>query len=119
MTRFEDGPAHGQVLSLSRATIFLRVVEENGVFDALDQPEDTPKPGEKIYAYQCAEYHGTAFVDGTDKETGRRKGWRSAMATYRVVQNQPTDAEMRSTFGWQKWCKEEATRQNLNYAGKE
>jgi hypothetical protein len=111
MVIFLDGPAKGQVLSLSRATVFLRVVHDNKTWDALDQLDDTPKPDERIFAYQCSEYKGCAFIDGTGKDG--RTGWRTAIASYQLVKDQPTDAEMRSTFGWQKWCEAEAERQGL------
>ncbi len=123
MTTFEDGPAKGQTLMLHRATIFLRVVVDDKasgmLWDALDQPDDVPKATEKLYAYQCTGVRGSAFVDGRDPKTGKRFGNRVPITSYKLVKPQPTDAEMRSTFGWQKWCKEEADRQKLNYQGKE
>jgi len=54
MTTFEDGPAKGQHLSLQRAPKFLRVVEDGGKWDALDQPTDEPRPGETLYAYRIS-----------------------------------------------------------------
>jgi hypothetical protein len=120
MTRFEDGPAKGQVLTLRRAAIFLRVVrDENGAWDALDQLDDTAKPDETLFAYQCVGNIGSAFIDGKDPVTGRRMGYRAMIASYRFVPDQPTDAEMRSTFGWQKWCQAEAERQHLDKVQKE
>lgn len=112
MTTFVDGPAQGQSLMLSRAAIFLRVVELNGVWDGLDQPEDAPAARENVYAYQIVEYKGHCFIDGQDK-SGKRTGWRAAIASFRLVTNQPTDTEMRSTFGWRKWCEAEAERQKI------
>jgi len=53
MTTFKDGPAKGQTLMLRRAQMFLRVVQDpKGTWDALDQPDDTPKPEERLYAYR-------------------------------------------------------------------
>jgi hypothetical protein len=81
-------------------------------WDALDQIDDAPTVDEKLYAYQICGPIGTIFLDGKDK-SGKRIGRSEIMATYRLVGNQPTDAEMRSTFGWKKWCKEEADRQGI------
>lgn len=54
MTRFEDGPAAGVNLSLRRAPMFLRVVQNNqtGEWDALDQLDDTPEKNETIFVYK-------------------------------------------------------------------
>lgn len=52
MTTFVDGPAKGKNLSLKRAPRFLRVVCEGSTWDALDQPDDTPKETEKLFAYE-------------------------------------------------------------------
>ena len=51
MITFFDGPAAGQVLACRRAPVFLRVVKSRTKWDALDQPGDTPNPGEHLYAY--------------------------------------------------------------------
>jgi hypothetical protein len=62
MTTFLDGPAKGQCLSLRRSPELLRVVELNGKWDALDQPEDEPKPGEKVHIYRLVEHLGSAML---------------------------------------------------------
>lgn len=53
MTRFIDGPAEGQSLSLKRAPVFLRVVfnHTTETWDALDRLEDEPELGEDVHVY--------------------------------------------------------------------
>lgn len=98
MTKFEDGPAKGQVLMLKRAARFLRVTEEKGKWDALDQPEDCPRPGEKIYAYEVFGEVGAAFVDGAKFHA------LVPIANYRFVEPQPPDDVMRNNLIWCQWC---------------
>lgn len=99
MTTFVDGPAKGQRLRLKRAARFLRVVEANGKWDALDQVTDSPRPEEKLYAYEITGQPGMMHVDAA----GGRSGW-YPIASYRIGTDQPADAEMRITEGWQQWC---------------
>ncbi len=100
MTKFTDGPAAGLVLSLRRAPIFIRVVvDQRGEMDALDQLDDTAKPGEKIYAYELAEKSpGHVHLN----RGGGKSGY-YAMATYRFLPEQPRDDEMRTTDAWRAW----------------
>ena len=99
MTTFEDGPAKGQHLMLKCAARFLRVVEANGTWDALDQPTDTPRPEEKLYAYEIAGQPGMCHLN-----CGRGRGGWYPIASYRFVKDQPPDAEMRSAEAWSRWC---------------
>ena len=105
MTRFVDGPAKGKVLMLRRAPRFLRVTEEAGQFDALDQLDDQPKPTEKLYAYEITGTAGYAFVDGP-KCRGRY-----AIASYHLVPQQPADEDMRTIARWHDWCVNAAKQQ--------
>ena len=107
MTKFSDGPAAGIALMLKRAPVFLRVVEKSGKFDALDQLDDVPEPGEKLSAYTLASMPGMAFVDGT-KCRGAYP-----IATYQMVAEQPTDEAMRDTTKWAKWCEENGKKHPL------
>lgn len=102
MTRFQDGPAKGQVLMLRRAAMFLRVTEAAGKFDALDQLGDTPAPNEKLYAYAIAEQPAMSFV----RMSGGRGG-AYPIATYKFVTPQPTDAEMRGEDAWAAWTQKQ------------
>ena len=100
MTRFDNGPAKGQTLMLKRAARFLRVTEEAGKFDALDQLCDEPRSTEKLYAYEITKFSGTCHV----RMSGGRGGF-YAMATYHFVEPQPTDAEMRTETAWDAWVR--------------
>jgi hypothetical protein len=103
MTTFTNGPADGQILMISRAPHFLRVVESAGEFDALDQLDDKPTPEEAIHVYEIVGQPGMAFVDGTDPKTGKRFGRRVCIATYNYV-GEVSDARIRETEDWKAWC---------------
>lgn len=111
MTRFVDGPAKGKTLMLKRAARFLRVVEENGQFDALDQLHDTPSAGERIYAYEITAMPGHAFVDFGGK--AKKASGCYVIAEYRFVTEQPTDTEMRDGIQWHKWFVAHPQRDDL------
>ena len=107
MTTFEDGPAKGQHLMLQRAPRFLRVVEAHGKWDALDLPTDTPNPEEKLYAYQVGSYLGMCHLN-----RGRGRGGFYPIASYRYVNAQPADGEMRTSEAWARWCSAQPTTNN-------
>lgn len=108
MITLQDGPAHDVKLFLERAPFLLRVVLSNqGEWDALDQTTDGPSDDEHVFVYWIRPAPvGRAHYDGT--RNGKRAGWFSMMATYDYCPYQPTDAEMRTTEAWDKWC--EATK---------
>lgn len=83
---------------LKRSAYFLRVVECKGVFDALDQLNDSPRPEERLYAYRIVGKPGMAFVDGP-KVRGCYP-----IAIYEFIPEQPTDDQMRSSDAWHNWC---------------
>jgi hypothetical protein len=103
MTRFQDGPAKGQTLMLNRAPRFLRVVEKGGKFDALDQLDDKPEAGEKIYAYEIVGEPGSIHIN-----RGGGRGGFYTMGEYKLVAEQPTDAQMRTLQAWRGWCEKTA-----------
>lgn len=106
MTHFEDGPAKGQTLMLKRAPHFLRVVETDGTWDALDQLDDQPEPQEKIYAYRRVGKPGMVHIN-----TGRKNhGGFFSMAAYRFYSEQPADSQMRDSEQWQQWCRDKIRR---------
>ena len=109
MTLFDDGPAKGKGLTLQRSPVLLRVTEKSGNFDALDQLDDTPAPGETIHVYLRVGEPGFCFVDGTDKH-GRRTGYRCAFAHYRLYEHQPSHTEAWDTELWREWCAEQGKR---------
>lgn len=99
MTTFVDGPAQGQCLRLRVAPFFLRVTEEGGKWDALNEWEDTPRPGEKLHAYQLVEKPGMCHL----YFGGGKGGW-YAIAKYQFVADQPDDQTMRENARWAHWC---------------
>ena len=102
MITFRDGPAAGQVLTLSRAPVFLRAVRERGTenWDALDLLTDTPRDSEEIVVYRRESEPVTVHISRRPRS---QSGWYQ-MATYRVVDPQPQDAEVRRHESWRKWC---------------
>lgn len=102
MTNFLDGPTKGQYLILKRAPVFLRVTEETGKFDALDQPEDTPKSSEKLHAYRMVGTPGMCYIN-----RGRNGSGMFTVATYQLVETQPDDKTMRDAALWRAWCYEQ------------
>lgn len=104
MTRFDDGPAAGQVLMLKRSPKYLRVVRDKvGTWDALDQLGDSAESTESIWAYELAELRGHAFVDGP-KCHGCYP-----LANYRLALNPPTEEVMRDLNLWELWCEARET----------
>ncbi len=105
MTTFIDGPAMGKTLMLRRAVMLLRVtVNEAGEIDALDQPQDTPKPEEEwIYTYvNTGKRTGNVHV----RYGGNKKHLSGfyVMAEYRLYEQQPPDDVMRDNTQWRAWC---------------
>jgi hypothetical protein len=106
MTTFIDGPACGQRLMLRRAPYFLRVVELNGKWDALDQLADEPEPNEKLYAYEMVGMPSFAFVDFGGKQ--KHLSGCYVFAQYKLVPPQPDDIDMRLTDRWRVWARAHA-----------
>lgn len=104
MTRFEDGPAKGQVLMLKRAPYFLRVTEADGKWDALDQLDDEPSLSERLFAYELMGKPGVVFM---------RPGGTYPAALYRFVERQPTDLQMRDGRAWALWVEGTAAARGL------
>ena len=99
MTTFDDGPARGKCLTLGRLPFFLRVTRDRkGVIDALNESTDTPRADEQLFAYMLTHEPGRAFIDGA-----KFRGLVSC-GNYRLVSDQPTDAEMRDETAWHRWC---------------
>lgn len=111
MTRFLDGPTAGVILSLRRAPLYLRVVRDAaGKWDALDQLDDTPTPGEAVVAvYRLEGTPSVCFIDGVRNR--RRVGWRELMASYRAVGEQPDLDVVRDTAAWRAWCVKEQAKE--------
>lgn len=67
-------------------------------WDALNELKDRPAPQEELHCYTIAEMRGMVFVDGTNIHGCY------AMATYKLMVPQPTDAQMRDDSEWHNWC---------------
>lgn len=114
MSKFLNGPAAGQFLSLGRSPYFLRAVRvPGGKWDALDQLDDTPAPNEEIHVYRIASEPMTAHVDGRDPKTGKRFGRWMSIADYLLHDEQPDDRTARDKAAWQAWCADQAKKINL------
>lgn len=108
MTIFLDGPAANTFstpLLLKRAPHFLRAVQApDGTWDALDQLDDTPKPEETVVAYVMVT--GPRSVHICARGKNNRSGWYQG-GDNRVVEPQPTDAQLRDTTAWRAWVAEQ------------
>lgn len=102
MTRFVDGPAKGQTLMLRNCPAYLRVTQAQGVWDALDLPDDSPTQFEEVWAYKRIGEGGHAFIDFGGKD--RKASGCYAMAEYRFVRAQPPAEMLRNNTLWQYWC---------------
>lgn len=118
MATFIDGPAKGVHVSVSRAPIVLRVVQNpKGKFDCLDKLDDKPEPDEKIFLYMMrGRITSSGFVDGRDPETGKRTGHAFSEAEYTFFSEQPADSDMRTKPAWDGWCKANEERLVEMYA---
>ncbi len=108
MFRFLDGPAAGQELACRSGKILMRaVVNRRGVWDALDQPEDEPRPDEIVYVYVAVPGTSTAVCIRAAKGMG---GFYQG-ADYRILVPQPEPDHVRTRAKWLAWC--ETNRETL------
>lgn len=102
MIVFMDGPAMGQVLTLKRAPVVLRVVCGFGNrWDALDQVDDTAEPDEHIFVYKRRKHPGSYHVKCSKKS---QSGF-FLSAEYRLFEVQPPDDVVRDNDRWSAWCR--------------
>jgi hypothetical protein len=102
MISFVDGPAKGVVLELRRCPLFLRVVQTpSGGWDALDQLDDEPEESETIYVYRRNDEPPPSRIHLCRRGKGL-SGW-FWIAQYSVLDEQPSDSEVRSTDSWRRW----------------
>lgn len=105
MTTFEDGPAKGQCLMLTRAPHFLRVVQvQTTHWDALDQPDDHPRADEKVHVYVMEGTPGWCHINRRGGGGGR-----FTTARYKLYSIQPPDATLRNVLLWRAWCRAQVT----------
>ena len=106
MIEFIDGPAAGQALNLRRAPLYLRVVVSRaGVWDALDMPEDAPKPREAVHVYRRVGDVSRVHLLG--QIGGRKQGWWMVSAKYEFCAEQPADDVARDNARWAAWATEQ------------
>lgn len=100
-----DQPTFKGALTLKRIPKFLRftcvVKDRKHVWDALDQLDDVAMPDEHIVAAVLIE-KGNLHIDKT--VDGRRVGEWITTARYRVIDDGPPDAVLRSNEAWREWC---------------
>jgi hypothetical protein len=118
MIGFVDGPAASETLALRRAPILLRVVRSRqGKWDALDQPDDSPKAGEQIFVYRLAEkptrYH--LCIRGK----GKKEGGFYWSGKYALLPESLADEVLRDTAAWARWCVRNFDRLMPEWAKKE
>lgn len=100
MITFENGPAVGHTLKLSRAPRFLRVCRSPQLtFSALEKPDDRAAIADTLIAYEIA-----------SSRTPRGTVDANPVASYRMVQDQPDDAVMRDAEKWKAWATERAAK---------
>jgi len=104
MTTFEDGPAKGARLSLSRSPLLMRVVyTDAGEVDALDKLEDEPREGESIRVYILCGAPVRGFIDGRGKD-GKRWGRSLSRGVYRLFERQLEGKLGRDRSSWELFC---------------
>lgn len=93
--------AQSVYLQLARVPLFLRFTVIGKTWDALDQVDDQPNPGEELIAAKLSG-RGTVHIDRTVK--GKRVGEWIPTADYDPCEEQPSQDVMRSTVLWREWC---------------
>lgn len=91
-------------LTLRRTPRFPRFVltgTDWSTLDALDQLDDTPRPGERVIA---AEKRDESSVHYDGVRNGRRFGEWHRTATYVPVPDPPPQDVLRDTERWRAWC---------------
>lgn len=86
MPLFHNGPADGLSLTLSRSPNFLRVCTLQGAVRTLESVSDAPESKEDVHVYKLLQ------------------------GDYWLYPYQPMDHQMRNTFKWQQWCRDEVMR---------
>ena len=103
MTIFNGGPANGRVLMLKRSPLYLRVTQDGRSFDALDQLDDAPKPGEKVFAYARVGAFGMMHVNSR-----KSCGGFFTFASYSFIEAQPIADALVEQEKWRQWCQSKA-----------
>lgn len=104
MTRFIDGPAEGQHFMIRRTPIFVRVTEENGKLDILNDAGDSPRKTEIPHAYVLSEKPGMCCI-----RAAKGHGGIFSSGVYRYCDPQPSEKTMRDEKDWSRWVHANAT----------
>jgi hypothetical protein len=89
-------------LQVRRAPKYLRFVrDEARKWDALDQLDDVPRPGEQVVAAKAMR-RGTVHLDR--RVNGRHVGDWEEYVEYEAVADQPADETLRDRAKWADWC---------------
>ena len=100
MMRLTDGPAEGQSFRISRAPLFVRIVEGPGGWDILNMLDDRIQENERPYCYVWQDIPTVAHFR---QKTG--SGWR-ALGLYRLFEPQPRLEIMMDQDKWEAWVDE-------------
>lgn len=98
MTRFLDGPAKNQHFMIRRTPIFVRVTEENGKWDILNEASDAPRKTETPHAYVLTEKPGMCCI-----RAAKGQGGIFQSGVYRHCNPQPSVTTMRDEAAWVCW----------------
>lgn len=117
MVTFLDGPAARECLMLRRAPLYLRVTfnprAKGDQWDALDQLTDEPKPHEQIHVYRREGPGRRMHLNCRPRSAGGIY----AAAEYRIIDNPPPEATVRSTEAWRLWCLDRAMLEKVPSPG--
>ncbi len=110
MITFLDGPAKGESLALRRIPKLLRVVRSRrGQWDALDQLDDVPQPGETIFVYVRRDEPAPTWYHVCARGQGRSASGRYWNAEYSLFRGEePADHVLRDTDAWRAWAAQQA-----------
>ena len=98
-------------LCLDSAPLLLRVVcSPRGRWDALNAPDDTPRPLEQVYCYgRLTASPDLVFLDGSHPGGGRW-GQRIVAADYAVWPDPPPLSTLRDDDAWRAWAADHEQR---------
>jgi hypothetical protein len=86
---------------IRRTPVFVRVTEEGGKWDILNDAGDAPRKTETPHAYVLSERPGMCCI----RASGGRGGIYSS-GTYRQCDPQPSESIMRDDKQWANWVEE-------------
>jgi hypothetical protein len=94
-------------LLLARDPRYLRFTMKGNdpkTLDALDQLDDTPEPGERVFAAARGESFSAHVLRGSKPKGGGPRGSWERYVSYKVLEVQPPEDVLRDTAKWREWC---------------